>query len=304
MSRLFPCMSRLATRATDRRAVSGSAPDGRYKVIKKLVPLLMALAFVASAAAPVAAARRQVSGSFTASAKPLPAMWFAPGVNGCDKGVEAVHKVTHPIVAPFSGWLSVEMRFEGEWDLTLVDESGQWLAASSYQAWTHEEAERLQYFLDKGDEVAIVACNWASASDAEVRYSLREGPAWPSETRQKVSRLEELSYSSPALATTHNFVICHHGYDLGCTATSPLATDRFVEIEVVDDVSPTVSFELYQYHGSTYLREHRFCGSTGKRVPLSPRADFVGVTVYIGPCSDGTPAMGTTGKVLMRFSSR
>lgn len=272
-------------------------------MIKKLVPLLMALSLVSSVAAPAAAGRKQVKGSFTASAKPLP-VWAVPGAQGCADGVEGVHKVTHAFVAPFSGWLGVEMRFEGDWDLGLVDASGNWLAGSAYQWMWGDEVERLRYFLEQGDEVGIVACNWASASDAEVRYSLRQGPAWAKEPRQKVSRVEEMSYSSPALATTHNYVICLAGYELGCTVTRPQATDRFVEIEVVDAASPTVAFEFYQFHGSTYLGGQQFCGSTGERIPLSPRADQVGVTVYLGPCGDGTPAMATTGKVLMRFSSR
>lgn len=273
-------------------------------MVKSVLPLLMAVCLLGASVPPAAASEKEVKGSFTASAKPLPGAWFLPTANGCHEGVEGVHKVTHPFIAPFAGWLRVDMRFQGDWDLGLVDASGAWVAGSAYQENWGEELERMSYFVEKGDELGIVACNWASVSDAEVRYTLREGPAWPTTPRRKTSRLETLSYSSPAAATSYNYVICYVGLGLGCTATEPRSSDRSVRVEVVDDMSPNVAFELYQYHGDTYLSSYEYCGSMPERVPLSPRADWVGVTLYAGPCGDGTPAMATAGKVLMRFSSR
>lgn len=273
-------------------------------LMKRVVPLATALALVGGSTAPVEARPQQVKGSFVASAKPMPAPWFVPAVDGCAKGLEGVHKVTHPLVAPFSGWLKVNMTFEGDWDLSLVDADGERLASSEYQWWWDTRPiERLTYFLNEGDEVGIVACNFASHTDAKVRYSLTAGTAWGKTTPPKVSRLEELIYSSPAAATTVSYGICHVGTGLGCTATTPASTDRFVSVEILDDFSPTVAFELYQFHGSTYLKTEEFCGSSNGKVPLLPRADWVGVVLFAGPCGDGTAAMATKGKALMRFTS-
>jgi hypothetical protein len=267
-------------------------------MFKKLVPAVASLMLVTSLLSPAAARPPQVKGSFTASAKPLPG-------TGCYDGVEGVHKVSHPVVAPFSGWLRVKMTFGGDWDLRLDDASGAYLAASGFQEDQGNPVERLHYYLDAGQEVVIVVCNYLSETDANVTYTLTSGKAWASDAGTKrVTRLEELSYTAPAIATPDVWGICHVGYELGCTATYPRSRDRFVSVEVLDDASPNVSFEVYQYSGSTYLGGQNFCGSTDGPIPVKPRATFLGVSVFLGPCQDGTPAMPTKGTVLMEFSNR
>lgn len=272
---------------------------------KKIVPVLTSLLLVASLMSPAGAGPRKVKGSFTASAKPLPSPWMAGPLAGCQSGLEGVHKVSHPVVAPFGGWLRVKMTFEGDWDLQLTDASGTYLASSEHQSWWDDPIERLTYFLEPGQEVMLVACNFASHTDAEVDYTLTAGPAWTSGAgTKKISRIEELPYIGPAVATPDVWGICYVGLHLGCTATDPRPTDRFVSAEVLDDASPKVSFEIYQYNGSTYLGGETFCGSTDEPIPVKPGADFIGASQFVGPCQDGTPAMATKGIVKMEFSNR
>ena len=274
-------------------------------MFKRLASVLTAGLVVASLMAPAAAAPRKLKGSFTASAKPLPSAWMITAIGGCENGMEGVHKVSHPIVAPFGGWLRVQMTFAGNWDLSLEDPAGTYLAGSGYEEATDKDMERLDYYLEEGQEAVIVACNYLSETDAQVSYTLTAGPAWTTEAGpRRVSRIEELSYIAPALASPDFWGICHVGYELGCTATTPRLTDRFVSVEVLDDASPTVSFEIYQYNGNTYLGGQNFCGSTEGPIPVKPGADFIGATAFLGPCKDGTPAMPTRGSVLMEFSNR
>lgn len=270
---------------------------------KRWIALIMAGLLITAIAPAADAAKKQIKGSFTASAKPMPSGWPLP--SGCHDGVEGVHKVSHPVAIPFGGWLNVRMTFTGDWDLRLMDAEGKRLASSEYQGSTEKEEERIKYYVDAGEEVVIGVCNYLSQSDAEVTYTLTAGPAWPTEVpKQKITRVTELSYSSPAVATDQVWGICHVGMEIGCTAAYPRSTDRFVSVEVKDDVSPDVWFEIYQYSDHAYLGTHNFCTSTPDRVPVIPGADFIGVTVFLGPCADGTPAAPTKGKVLMEFTSK
>lgn len=272
---------------------------------RKLVPALTTVLLVASLMSPAGAGPRKLKGSFTASARPFPSPWIAGPVAGCDGGVEGVHKVSHPIVAPFGGWLRIKMTFGGDWDLMLDDASGARLASSGHQEWHGKPVERLTYHLEAGQEAVLVACNFLSQTDAEVTYTLTAGRAWETDAGSKrVTRIEELPYIAPAIATPDVWVICYVGFDLGCTATSPRPNDRFVSAEVLDDVSPKVAFEIYQYSGSTYLGGQTFCGATDEPIPIKPGVDFIGASQFVGPCPDGTPAMATKGTVLMEFSNR
>ncbi len=272
--------------------------------------ILVTALVVATFASPAAARKRRIRGSFTASGAPLPTTYLVPGGGSCRYQVEGVHKVSRIVQAPFAGWLQVEMTFatpqsrlEG-WNLLLMDAQGDELAHSEYEGPSHPGIERLEYFLEEGEKVFIVACNVSSLGPAEVRYVLEEGRAWSTSSARRLVHTEELPYKSPALATSQHYVLCHVGFQLGCTATEPWPSDRLVSVEVVDAASPRVAFELYQYSGSTYLGDENFCGSTPEPVEIVPRADFIGVTLHIGPCSDGTPAMATTGTVVMELSSR
>lgn len=273
---------------------------------RRLLAALSSLLLLGSLISPAGAepGRRVVEGSFTATAKPLPSPWMLGPASGCEAGVEGIHKVSHPLVAPFGGWLRVELTFGGEWDLLLYDPSGGFLATSGHQESEAESVERLDYYLEKGQEVLIVACNFLSETDAEATYKLTEGPAWRSGAGGKrISRVTSLPYQAPAIATPDVWGICHVGMDVGCTAMYPRSTDRYVSAKVIDDVSPEVSFEIYQISGNTYLGSQFFCSSTEGRVPVKPGTDFLGVTVFLGPCRDGTPATPTKGSVRLRFTN-
>lgn len=264
---------------------------------KRWIALTMATILVTALAPGASAGKKQVKGSFTATARPLP--------SGCYDGVEGVHKVSHPFAAPFGGWLTVGMTFSGDWDLRLMNAEGKRVASSEHQWATDEEEERLKYYLSAGEEVVLEVCNTASPTDAEVKYSLTAGAPWPSGVpKAKISRVEELSYSSPAVATDQVWGICHVGMEIGCTAVNPRPTDRFMSVEVDDAVSPDVWFEIYAYNDNTYLGTENFCTSTPDRVPVIPGSDFIGITIFLGPCSDGTPTAPTKGKVLIEFTSR
>ena len=264
---------------------------------KRWIALMMTAVLVAALAPLASAGEKQIKGSFTATAQPLP--------SGCSDGLEGVHKVSHPFAAPFGGWLRVRMTFDGDWDLRLMNTEGKRLASSEYQYNWEKDEERLDYYLNAGEEVLLEVCNNLSESPAEVTYTLTSGSAWPTEVpKKKVTRVAELSYSSPAVATDQVWGICHVGMQLGCTAVDPRPTDRFMSVEVQDDVSPDVWFEIYAYNGSTYLGTENFCTTTSERVPVIPGSDFIGITIFVGPCADGTPAIPTKGKVLVEFTSK
>jgi hypothetical protein len=269
-------------------------------MLKKLTTVALSVVLVAAIAPSAGARRQQIKGSFTASAQPL------PGPNGCEGGLDGVHRVSHPLTAPFAGWLKVRATFEDDWHLWLEDPStGERLASSEYQDYWSKPEERIKYFLEAGQEIAIMLCNWSSRGDAEVSYTLTAGEAWDTPVpKQRITRIEEMPYVSPAVATPDVWVICHSGYDIGCSGISPRPTDRFASVEVIDDVSPSVSFELYEYSGSTYLRSRNFCNEMPEQVPITPGTDWLGVSIYMGPCQDGTPAQGTSGTILLELASK
>lgn len=282
-----------------------------------LITVALLLSLLVVDARPALARPRRVEGSFTATASPLPQPWFAPGFYSCDNAVEGVHKVTHGVAAPFSGWFHVDMMFQPtgpepamydlpEWDLALVSDEGELLAWSQSQWWYGTPTETIDYYLRRGQSINIVACNGSSRHPAHVSYSLEAKSPWPagSAVNGKSVRDEELSYVSPSVGTSDLGIMCQVGYNVGCVGTEPAAADRYVSIDLRDRASSTVAFEFFQFVGSTEMTSLKFCGTSAPRIPLHPRADWVGVSVYTGPCSDGTPAHATQGDVTLRFSNR
>jgi hypothetical protein len=268
---------------------------------------VLALALVASLlGAPGSAAPKQIEGSFTAQANPLPHAWFDPARPcGGRQTRDPASYVDHELTAPFSGWFAARMSFEqGDWDLSILGSDLEPLAMSDHQEATGEESERLRLYLKRGQKVVLRACNFASTVSAEVVWSLVKGRGWAPVRAKAAGRIEEHSYISPAAAVGEAFVICHAYFDAGCTAFKPHSSDRSVAVRIEDKSGLPVSFKLYQYAGNTAFAGQRFCGSTPDAVPLQPGVDWVGVTVFNGPCDDETVTAPTQGKVTFTLYNR
>lgn len=270
----------------------------------RLVSILTAGALVATPMQAAVARPRQMKGSFTAAAKPLPVAWPVTD-EGCMQGIEDVHRVTKTLTARFSGWLQVSANFSGDWDLALFDPEGRRAAMSEHQWSTLEEGEQLDYYLHKGQSVDIAVCNNASGSDAAVEYVLTSGGSWKVKPGSKrIEHETKLKYISPAIATRDRYAFCISGFGVGCPGTDAVrSNDRFVSVEVRDDAGLDVSAGIVQYNGSTDLGNDLLCTKTRKPVPLKPGVDWVSVSIYLGPCEDGRPALGTRGDVTVTFSN-
>ncbi len=289
--------------------------------MKRMAAGLTTAALLLVPVAEAGARQNRIEGSFTAEALPLPQAVGWP--SSCTSlapwhtNVDGVNRVVEPLRAPFSGWLSIEAIFSGDWDLALLDEEGKALAWSFHQFYPYtEEREMLSYFVRKGQKVGIAVCNVLSGSPAEVRYVLEASRPWRAPAGRDVQRrTEERRYIAPSVGTKDLFVICHWAYEVGCpesVATRP--SDRFVSVEISDASAGTISdagagaisAQVYQYSTEplTYLDIDSFCTSTDDPIPLKPGTTGVGVLILMGPCEDGTPATATRGTYSVTLSNR
>ena len=97
---------------------------------------------------------------------------------GCTAGEEGVHKVTTPLHVPGKGKLSADLKgFTGDWDLYLLSKKGLILATSANdQTAGAPMEEAISAKFGKMADVAIVACNWAGAPQAELHYKILYTP--------------------------------------------------------------------------------------------------------------------------------
>lgn len=278
---------------------------------KSLISVLVLVLAVTVLGPPAMGRERAYEGSFVAEAMPLPVAWAVSGET-CMEGVEGVHRVTHPLRAPFSGWLEVKADFGGDWDLAVYGEDGR-LALSGEQDATGGSVETLRLFVTRGREMQIVVCNFASQTQADVAYRLLPGTPWLKPAGLKFSsHTEVLDYAMPAAATRSHYVFCYSGMTLSCSATANVhATDRFVQVQIQESASDLqqgadlgISAEVYQYSGSTYLGKERFCTSTDRPIRLEPGVSLVGIVIYLGDCENGSPAMGLRGRARLIFTNR
>lgn len=257
------------------------------------------------------ASPRRLKGSFVAEALPLPqdpmrSEMCMQGTQGIS--VDGVNRVVEPLTAPFSGWLSVEARFSGDWDLALLDEHGEGLAWS-WHGFYVEGAEALSYFVQRGQTVGIAVCNSSSTTAAEVRYVLEATRPWQVPPGVGLRRhSEERTYIAPSIATNDVFVICQWSMDIGCPETSsPRPGDRYVSVDISDVSGGEVSAQVWQYANGvypTYMGVDSFCTSTERPIRLKPGVTSVGVLILMGPCEDDTPATASQGTVSLTFSNR
>ncbi len=114
--------------------------------------------------------RAPVEESYQATALPFPNGSYDSG-EGCFYGVDGVHKHFHEFVAPAKGKLDVGIPLlTGDWDLFVVDPEGTVLTESSGDSGV---AERTELKMKKGQEISIVACNWAGEPQVTVEYTFR-----------------------------------------------------------------------------------------------------------------------------------
>jgi len=118
-------------------------------------------------------------GTFAAEATPFPnsdpeARKDDPG---CMRGVEGVHKVSHPVDAPFTGLLTAELDpFTGDWDLGITDRAGNTLTyAGNVQDMTTAESgtETITTLVRKGQRVNVTPCNFHGEPSVSGSFVLR-----------------------------------------------------------------------------------------------------------------------------------
>lgn len=268
--------------------------------------VLGALAVLASVlGGPASAAPRTVSDSYDVSGAPAgPALFYADTV-ACGASQEGVHKSTRTLQVPFSGWLRVELaEITGDWDVAVANATGDALAWGATQGLGGTgDVERLDYYVTRGSDLRIVACNYAGGPTGKVTYRLVEGPTGVKPQPKYRELTVELPYESPAAGVQGRWALCYVGFGVGCAAIEPPAWARFVQVSVEDLVSPAVAAKLYTYAGDTGHGDRDFCSAIDEPVALQPRTDWVGTVVLNGPCLDGTPAQATRGTVTLVFTT-
>jgi hypothetical protein len=148
-----------------------TSPPARLSAIT-ILGLILALVGPTIAPVPAMAKKKKVSEEWTATAPvSLP--------RRCDMyGVEGVTRSAHPFTAPFVGHPEVTMTgYLGDWDLMVLNQEEQLIAASQ----TQESTEDIEVPLVKGAEVTILACNYGGGQTAEL--SLLFSPLRPCERK-------------------------------------------------------------------------------------------------------------------------
>ncbi len=129
---------------------------------------------------------KHVHGSFTATAYPFPklATWGDPaGLTkpGCTSGEEGVNWVAEPFTSPGKGTLTLTASgFTGDWDIYIFGADNPDLALAKGEnaqvdvnnpAGGAPPEEEISFVTTKGQELLLVACNWASPQTSlEVSY--------------------------------------------------------------------------------------------------------------------------------------
>jgi hypothetical protein len=116
--------------------------------------------------------KKKVNESFTAQAAPFPNLSSATGtpVRSCFAGVEDVHWVSVEFTAPGKGTLTASMEgFVGDWDLAIVLDGIYFYSVEDQTAGAPAEEEVVVPLKPK-QTVAVAACNFAGAPEAEVTY--------------------------------------------------------------------------------------------------------------------------------------
>lgn len=122
------------------------------------------------------------------------------------------------------------------------------------------------------------------------------------EHAKRKERTLKAAYVSPALAValTGEFSgACAHGEGVGCVRFESRVDEKFAVVKIEDLLGLPVHGFITTADGQTILAD--FCGETAKGVLLTDLS--FQVWVLEGPCSDGTPAIATKGRVIATLSN-
>lgn len=128
--------------------------------------------------------------------------------------------------------------------------------------------------------------------------------AAPRRKHKRVERTVEASYATPAagVALAGDFyAACKHGDGIGCVKITPEPKELFARVAITDTTDLPVHGFITNIDASTVIAD--FCGETRDTVFLGSGDEFL-VWAFAGPCSDGTPAMATSGTVTVVLSNR
>lgn len=122
--------------------------------------------------------------------------------------------------------------------------------------------------------------------------------------RKRVERKIEAPYATPAagVAVGGDFYgACKHGEGAGCALITPNPGELFAAVAVRDAAGLPVQGFVTDVEANQVIAE--FCGATNETVFLGSDEQFL-VWVFAGPCTDGTPAMATSGSMTVTLSNR
>lgn len=143
--------------------------------MRKLIAVVACGAvLLAFAGAPAAAGKKKkVHETFGANLLPFPNLSSATGTarSGCAAGQESVHWVGAPFKSPGKGTLRLWMEgFTGDHDLYVYDGDTKLAESINDQIAGAPAEEELNLPLIKGQEVVLIACNWAGEPEVLAHY--------------------------------------------------------------------------------------------------------------------------------------
>ncbi|HEV3473160.1 MAG TPA: hypothetical protein VG408_08160 [Actinomycetota bacterium] len=140
---------------------------------RSIAVLASAVLLLALAGAPALAGKKKVHETFGATLLPFPNLSSATGTarSGCSAGQEGVHWVGVPFKSPGKGTLRLWMEgFTGDHDLYVYDGDTKLAESINDQVAGAPPEEELSLPLTNGQEVVLIACNWAGEPGVEAHY--------------------------------------------------------------------------------------------------------------------------------------
>ncbi len=273
------------------------------------VLILAAVALAAATVTPAAAAKKKVvRDEYDVQAVPFAmAGGELNGHYGCLAGPEGVSKVSRTFEVPFDGIMTATVEgFVGDWDIYLLDETGEDMLAVANRGVSNLEVsipDTFKHPLRRGQKVQLVVCNYLGGPTAHVKYEHKGArvPPEPPPSHESFHQ-EEVSYDLPAVAGTWptRFLI-YASCGQGCLEVPFSSDDRYMTVEVDDVSGSDVAGVIAQYTETAYIRD-AFCGKTDDAVELIPDLTYLEVQVYAAPC-EGRTGGATSGTVTATLSS-
>ena len=142
---------------------------------RSLIVIPLAVVALVAGTADAAPKPKPVSGKYDLMLPvPFPAMETVPPLYGCIDGPEGASKNTTRVTLPYNGSLTVQVDFEGDWDLYILDSKGSMIGASETDTSGSTSVGKEKAIIKKAKkgQVDIVACNWAGLPEATVAWTL------------------------------------------------------------------------------------------------------------------------------------